>query len=112
MSQPPENESAQVLREVRALGRDLNEMKVQLARVETAQSAMAHQVARHDQQAERAAAMLAEFDRFRAGAGVKFGGAQWGVALLIMTLVSVLVSVLTRPDNSRRDDRSEDRRGP
>lgn len=92
----------QVLNEIREMGRGLNDVKVSIATLQAGQTAMAHRMDAYERQAERVAAAISDFERFRSGAGVKLGVGTWVGALvgttIIAAVVSTVIAVVKRPD--------------
>ena len=117
MSQPDTaQQQTEILREVRELGRGLNEVKVSIAKLEGGQEAMRDRLLAFERQSEQMARTVQEFDRFRSGAGVKLGTAQWVGALLftlvISGVVSMVVSSLKREPERAPAPASERRHDP
>lgn len=84
----------QVLQELRALSAGVNEVKVNIARLEGGQASMAQRMDVFERQQERLANAVQDFDRFKQGAGVKLGAGVWVAGIAAAALLAALMGAL------------------
>lgn len=84
----------QVMQELRALSASVNDVKVNIARLEGGQTSMAQRMDVYERQQERLLTAVQDFDRFKQGAGVKLGAGVWVAGVAGAALVAALMAAI------------------
>ena len=84
----------QVMQELRALSASVNDVKVNIARLEGGQTSMAQRMDIYERQQERLLTAVQDFDRFKQGAGVKLGAGVWVAGVAGAALVAALMAAI------------------